>query len=297
MNSQDQIDSYLPELSFLDGKQERTARTSAECCAVVDLNASARILAARGGALSVGNSLYTSLSMRSTEQKCFADALAEHRRFLLCAGQTPILVLADWLPSTGFCLVILPNASPAAVRAAMQGLERTDIVDLLGPDLGRAPLAERREAHAHLLDILRYTDRILSPHTPPRHLLYASAAFAGCYAVQCSTDKADGVESLGERTSAFLLCTLLSIRAVSGALESGEMRNFPVRATLQYTTPTQCAKDMPFPFLQAGCFEGYRIAQRGNAYVLTLPEKVPLSVCAGGSSDLSLCIELLQCAG
>ena len=298
MSSRYQIDSYLPEISFLDGKQERSTRVCTERCAVLDVGNATRILASRGKALTVGDSFYAATSMTESEQRQFQAALAKHRRFFIRVGQAPLLVLADWYSAVGLCLVILPSSSPAAIRAALQATGRTDIVDLLGENLEKALIRERRKAYTHLSELLHYVDALFEPCIPASRLFQTVAAFAGCHTAQYRlTATEDEIGHLGSHAVSFLLCAFLSIRSTCGTVEACEAHGVPVRATLQYTTPLQDTDGKPLPFLQARCFDGYRFEHHGNLYSLTLPEKALRCARMECAPRLTLCIEILPCAG
>lgn len=286
------IESYLPEIRFLDGKQEREARICTEDCAVADLSQNGRIIASRGVAFPLGKSLFEALEMTREENARLRSYLNLHRRFIMSVGEKPLLILADWLASLGLVLAIQPQGTPAAVTEALRALDRNDLSILTDPPPRCATAKDCRHAYTALSNIFFYVDRILYPSVPLRRLLPLTAAFAGCETDPTPTPN-DKIESskITDRTVAFLLCAMLSVRAALGHAQAEEFTP-TLRITVESALPHGRQKSTSPLFLQSPCFRECRVLQSNGKSVLLLPQIGDLAVRAGQASlGYCICIE------
>lgn len=234
MNTAYTINSYLPETTFLEGKQHLGARICKEDCAVIDVFQNYTVLASRGVGLTVGSDFRQLIGMNNPTERSLSKLLQTKQQIVLSVGGTPWLLFAHWLPSTGLLLAIRPSCLLCAIPEALAVLNRSDFT-FLSTSSDKKPSSEDcKEAYEVLSDILYQLSYLL-----PREFSYTAdrliahvAAFAG-YRIDF-----EAVSSLAgfhadpqtmQKIVPFLLCSFLYLRGKNGSLTAEKA---PHKATL-----------------------------------------------------------------
>ena len=231
------IESYIPEMEHLNTKETLPARLCREDCAVLDARSPERILAYRGRTETDGESFSSAFGVSRADMRFLTEQLGHRDAIVVDGTRTPILILCGLIDAAGVLLALSPHVNrDAFLRAQAE----------LGMDIALAPSLRHVNPSAHRLDTDAaelisewnfYFSRIFSADPSiglcTRGMLIAN--FTGCHAML--GELAIPTPALPPRalqcTSAFLLCTLLTLRHCDGEISAHTNAN-------QAQTPTLC---------------------------------------------------------
>lgn len=218
------VESYIPEMKHLNTKKALPARLCREDCAVLDAHSPEHILAYRGRAELGGDSFSSAFGVSHADMRFLTEQLGRRDAIVVDGSKAPILVLCGLIDAAG----ILPALSPHVERDAfLRALEEIGVEVALAPSLRHVkPSAHRSDTDAaELISEWRfYFSRIFSADPSiglcTRGMLIAN--FTGCPAML--GELAVPNPSLPPRAlqcvSAFLLCTLLTLRRCDGEISA-----------------------------------------------------------------------------
>lgn len=206
-----EIDSYVPEAFFRDGKEGLACRECHEDFAVVAPTEGYRLLAARGSNLKTG----ATLEIPQKEQHFLEAAMSEQTRVAILGRHGILIACTELLPTTGLLPMLLPHGSPEGIAHCLRTLSRYRPV--CSPALSHLSDTGRPERYyTALCEQLDFCERILQPDTEADFRLHCAhiAEFAGCRTdvTALPVGPLPLIEPDRNRWTAFLLCALLALR-------------------------------------------------------------------------------------
>ena len=114
--------SYIPELTFHENKQEMPARCCHEDFVVIEPADKYRILLGRGLNVEASRSVVKVWKIPTSEIKWLEKTLFFHKRVLLNGENAPVLILGDFLDSTGLLFGVRPHMSMADLVSGLRYL-------------------------------------------------------------------------------------------------------------------------------------------------------------------------------
>jgi len=269
-----QLNSYIPESLFMEGKNTEHARLCSEDCALVDPENQYRVIAARGKEIPIGKAFVPLQHLSDSESEFLLRALCDKKRMVLMGDAGTILIFADWFYATGLLLAVCPRCESHSVCRVLRLLGRGDFA--FSPacqSISDEPRRSDAEAYGQLNELLYYLERIFAPSdaVPLWTRTKLIANFAGCRA-ECNALRAKLpplLKSDETRLCAFLMCLFLSSRAI-GEVKTGVQerdRTIVYQAELcdPYKTPDAC--DL-FPFMRLPAFESIALRKSEDGWVL-----------------------------
>lgn len=274
------IRSYVPEYLFTDSKHRTVARCGFEDVAVVDSADGYRVLACRGRGLSVGDALPDCWGIASSEIDFLEKTLLEKRVVLLQAESGPVLFFGALLSSTGVLLATRQSLSTASLLQTLRVIRRLDVVASPAALACAVPnLSVGEDACEQMASLFYYVDRILDSGRRYRFGLWSQclliAEFAGCVLDRTLLSVARPDLSRGdeERLIAFLLCTMLGLRSMSGRViaKNDDIPHFHCRVEIETDdglTVDQAHSTDVFPFLHLPAFSRFSLCQEQERLIL-----------------------------
>ena len=214
-----QIYSYLPETElFLDKNNQ--SRICHFDCAVLDAKQQFEVLAERGFHAAYGENLFSLLGWQEEAYTALNRFLPSSVSTLLrpCAGGS-LLLFRQWYDSLGLLLAIRLPYAESELRKELNNASHSAISPIFSMD-DTVDKNQKRDTAEALAEVFYYTERIFALPNPSSLFGHALllANFAGCRllpsALPYSFPQMDKKEAM--RLSAFLLCTLLSLRKAEG---------------------------------------------------------------------------------
>lgn len=218
------IESYIPEMEHLNIKEALPARLCREDCAVLDASSPDRVLAYRGRTEIGGESFSSAFGISRADMRFLTEQLGHCDAIVVGGARTPILILCGLIDAAGVLLALSPHVERDAFLRALEEV---------GAEVAPAPSLQHVNVSAHRSDADTaelisewsfYFSRIFSADPSiglcTRGMLIAN--FTGCPAML--GELAIPTPALPPRalqcTSAFLLCTLLTLRHCDGEVSA-----------------------------------------------------------------------------
>ena len=219
------LSSYLPEMIFGENKHAIPARICREDFVAVDPSNGYRILAGRGVSIDEGASLPQVWGVAKKEIAYLERELPRHRRVLLSGAHGPILVFADLLDTTGVLFAVRPDASARGLRKSLLflGIDTVAISPAIAEPDASMPHEKMLE---YVEELFYYMDRIFDAQNRfgiglwTRTALISNFVGRRLQSTELPVDLPISSRSECERLTAFLICTLLSLRQMDGAIRA-----------------------------------------------------------------------------
>ncbi len=217
------IESYVPEETFLSGKDARFCRAAFENCFVVDVKDDTRIIAAcRKGEL-IGTSLAKSFSLSMAETASLINLFNGSNAFLTlpCPAGT-LLAYPAW-PHLEFALVFLLKENIETVEKAHQNAQRYAFSAIFDAEKeGENDPQAETENKLRILDF--YMDHLFGAkrETNVTAQILMIANLVGCKLHEMSVSRISVTldEREMERMSAYLFCTFMTMRRYNGEVST-----------------------------------------------------------------------------
>ncbi len=216
-----QIESYIPESQFYNGKDESKCRIFHDDCAVLSDDDDFRIIAARGFEKQIGQPFFEAVLTDSDARSRLSAFLRGTQDYLLLPfHEQSLLFLSAWHKSTTLVPVFLLHASEKNVRQMLNFASRDAFSELFRvanePENGEESLREQ------LAEIFCYLDGLIKPGRNFWTSCRMLATFFGCCLENLSMPFEEKIASdaLFHRVTAFLVCLLLSLRHRTGSVSA-----------------------------------------------------------------------------
>lgn len=277
-----QINAYVPEEFFLQGKDRMPCPLFQEDLALIDVQNGNRILACRGLFLKVGEKL----PLSNDEQKLLSNALRElpshslgaSPRILLRSGEHALICFTDLFFSCGLLAVLLPHTPIGLISHTLPYLLCEG--DLLSPSLSGISKGNGsiEECYASLSEQIRLCEQILRPDVNADFRLHAAhvAQLAGCLAsvIPLPVGAFPISEIAAKRWTAFLLGLFLLLRGDSATPTKMELAHADTHAFhLRVLHTPEAKRKIPLEiklkeFLSRPCFSDIQLTKADGKLVL-----------------------------
>ena len=233
--------SYIPELTFHENKQEMPARCCHEDFVVIEPADKYRILLGRGLNVEASRSVVKVWKIPTSEIKWLEKTLFFHKRVLLNGENAPVLILGDFLDSTGLLFGVRPHMSMADLVSGLRYLGIRSVTLSPSIALPNATLPTE-EIVTQISELFFYIDRIFDPINRfgvgawTRTRLISN--FMGCRIenVDMPIREPRFLNVEYDRFSAFLICAFLEMRRRDGIVSaSGSDEHTAFRCRVELT--------------------------------------------------------------
>lgn len=234
----EQINAYIPESVFYDGKTESLGRTLHEDSAIVFAKDNFRIISARGKLMRENESLCTLFDRADTPRNALTKAIASKKTPVSVATKSGTLLLfTQPYGATGLILAVHVNAKEEEVRAILDSAYTLGEFPVLCEKNTNNPSLER------IIDeILYYTNRIFRKSSTQD--LWTTcrliANFAGCHLTYSKTSMRQLTLSDAERMRliAFLLAAFLGMHKFIGSTTADAYETVQTKESAEKAQPT-----------------------------------------------------------
>lgn len=310
------IESYVPEESFLLGKDARFCRAAFENCFVVDIENDIRILAAcRSGDL-IGTTLPKAYSLSMADTASLINLFHGGNKFLMLPCSCGTLLIYPAWQRLGLALAFLLKENIELVGKTHQNAQRYAFSMVL-TDLKEEENTPQGELERKLCTLDFYMDRLFGDkreiNVAAQILMVAN--LMGCKLHEMSVSRINVTldEREVERLGAYLCCMFMTMRRYNGKISTSddaeENSDFLTYATQEYGIRIQqsvqekvikpTAFDLPTQadvasFATHPAFANYQIKESDGTISLHLPlrQKVLLSSIAAYSTQTEITITL-----
>lgn len=269
-----QISAYVPQATYLDGKQEDVFPRFYEDLAILDPCQNYEVIASRGFYLKTNRSP----AFSPGEQEFLESHQADSKVLAVDTEDGIMLVFQHLFSSCGLLPVLLPHFDKRAVAYALHALEHLGI--LLSPTvLKQVRLhSDTETAYGQLSKSLKLCHNIFYPPEDLDFRLHCAhiAQLAGCKinVTELPMGHFPILASDRLRWTAFLLCVFLTVRGDSALgtdirLEHADRREFSMK--LSHTSEYQRKvpiTDFLYRFLTIPAFSDFRLSHIKNRFFI-----------------------------
>lgn len=281
------IESYVPENSFLSGKDARFCRAAFEDCFVLDLHNGPAIIA----------------SCRGTEQieASMADTAAlltlfdgKNEFLILPSSRGTLLIYPAW-PRLGLALAFLLKEDVEEVEKSYQNAKRYAFSQIFETD-GNTEINQRLNLEAKLCTLEFYRDRLFGNKRETNVVaqILMIANLMGCHLHEMSLTRTNATldEFEIERLGAYLCCVFMTMRRYNGKVSASDKNDentalfthvsqeygIRIQQSVRESITKETAFDLPSKS-DIACFENhpafanYKIEQTDGAVRLRLSIK------------------------
>ena len=270
------LESYVPDSFFREGKEELAGRECREDFCLINPSDKNRILAARGAAFEVGKHL----EIASSERSFVLTSLSSGQTVACLCSNRPMILFPALLQACGLIPVLLPHGKCEDVAICLRHMNRSDL--LFSPALSEVARHGRGDEalYRDLCEQMTLCDRILSPDRDDDFRLHSAyvALFSGFRADVTTLPIGAYPVSDAElkRWTAFLLCTLLSLRTLSTArahlaLDGATRSDISLRLTQSGVgIPKGAPTERIFSYLSLPAFSDFRLLRTDGGLLLEI---------------------------
>jgi len=281
------IESYVPEETFLAGKDARFCRAAFEDCFVVDLHNGPNIITSCRGTEQIETSMADTAALLTLFD-------GKNEFLILPSSQGTLLVYPAW-PQLELALVFLLKERAEDIEKAYQNAKRYAFSSVFNTQEERekSPF-EELETKLRILEF--YMHRLFGANreTNVTAQILMIANLVGCRLHETTVSRVNVTldEREMERLGAYLFCTFMTMRRYNGRVstteETGDNTSFFTHEAQEYGIRIQqsvkemisksTAHDLPpksdiATFATHPAFEGYKIEETDGAIRLHLPIK------------------------
>ena len=314
------IESYVPEETFLAGKDARFCRAAFEDCFAVDVHNHFDIIAAcRNGNL-IGKSLADAFSLSLSNVANLLHLFDGDSEFLAlpCPNGT-LLVYPAW-PRIGIALAFLLKEDIKEVEKSYQNAKRYAFFKVFETD-GNAEINQQLNLEAKICALEFYRNRLFGNKRETNAVaqILMIANLMGCRLHEMSVSRINATldELETESLGAYLCCVFMTMRRYNGKISTsaeGEentsiLTHVPqeygirIQQTVRQRVTKQTAFDLPARsdiacFANHPAFADYKTEDGDNSFCVHLPikQKMHLSAYAmvGREQEITLTLFLLS---
>ena len=281
------IESYVPEATFLSGKDARFCRAAFEDCFVLDLHNSPTVIASCRGAEQIKTSM--------ADTAALLTLFDGRNEFLtLPSSQGTLLIYPAW-PRLGLALAFLLKEEVEEVEKSYQNAKRYAFSQVFETD-GSTEINQRLNLETKLCTLEFYRDRLFGNKRETNVVaqILMIANLMGCRLHEMSLARTNVTlnEFEIERLSAYLCCIFMTMRRYNGKVSASDKNDentalfthvpqeygISVQQSVRVGVSRSAAFDVPNEhdfanFVTHPAFVNYKIEQADGAICLRLPLK------------------------
>lgn len=266
-----QIESYVPEEGFYQGKDAQFWRAAFADCFVIDLQNNFEVIASCRGT--------HSLDVSMADAAALLHLFKGEKEFLILPSSHGTLMVYSAWPHLSFALAFLFDESLDEVQKAYQNTQRYAFSTLFDAAEGEK-INQRLNLENKLCTLVRYMDRLFGTDKPsnvPAHILMI-ANLVGCRLHEASVlgMRVTLDEREAQKLGAYLCCTFMTMRRYNGKVSAlPEIGENTARSThvpqeygmrIEQTVKERTKKPTPFDLPTADALASYTAHPAFAAY-------------------------------
>ena len=282
------IESYLPEATFLSGKDARFCRAAFEDCFVIDVHNNLNVIASLRG----GNDIEFSMADAANLLTVFDG----EKEFLTLPSHTGTLLVYPAWKRLGLALAFLLKEGVEEVEKSYQNAKRYAFSTVFNTDNNKDEINQRLNLEAKLCALEFYRDRLFGNKRETNVVaqILMIANLMGCHLHEMFLTRTNATldEFEIERLGAYLCCVFMTMRRDNGKVSASDKNDentdlfthvpqeygIRIQQSVRESVTKETAFDLPSKS-DIACFENhpafanYKIEQTDGAVRLRLSIK------------------------